>query len=139
MDASLLMVDLEKEIIEWAGANNPLWIVDKTNNTVQLSEIKGNKQPIGKFDFIKPFTNHEIPLVKGNNYYMFSDGFSDQFGGLNRGAGGKKFSQKRLRELITSLSDVNVNEQEQKIENAFIEWKSEFEQIDDVLVAGISF
>lgn len=139
MDSSLLMVDLEKGIIEWAGANNPLWIVDKTGHTVELSEIKGDKQPIGKYDFIKPFTNHQIPLVKGNKYYMFSDGFSDQFGGFNQGSGGKKFSQKRLRELILSLSDVTINEQEQKFEQAFLEWKSELEQIDDVLVAGISF
>lgn len=139
MDASLLMVDLEKNSIEWAGANNPLWILDKTGNSMQLTEIKGDKQPIGKYDFTKPFTNHHTPLVQGNKYYMFSDGFSDQFGGVNQGSGGKKFSQKRLRELITSLSDVRINEQEQKFENAFLEWKSDYEQVDDVLVAGISF
>lgn len=139
MDASFLMVDFENKRIEWAGANNPLWILDKKGKAPQLSEIKGNKQPIGKYDFIKPFTNHQMPLIKGNNYYLFSDGFVDQFGGPNTNSGGKKFSPKKLRELILSLSGLDINNQEQKFENAFLEWKGEMEQIDDVLVAGVSF
>lgn len=139
MDASLLMFDLEKQSIEWAGANNPLWIVDKTSDAPQLIEIKGNKQPIGKFEFTKPFTNNQLPLLKGNNYYIFSDGYTDQFGGENIRTGGKKFSQKRFRELLLSLAKVPMKEQEQHLENTFAKWKLEMEQIDDVLVAGISF
>ncbi len=138
MDASLLMFDLEKQSIEWAGANNPLWFVDKTSGTPQLIEIKGNKQPIGKFEFTKPFTNHQLPLIKGNNYYIFSDGYADQFGGENLRAGGKKFSQKRFRELLLSLAEVPMKAQEQHFEKSFMDWKMDMEQIDDVLVAGIS-
>lgn len=139
MDVSLLMFDVKNHSLEWAGANNPLWIVDKTFSPAQLIEIKGNKQPIGKFDFTKPFTNHKIPLNNNYNYYIFSDGFSDQFGGENIKAGGKKFSQKRFRELLLSLSAISVKNQELHFEKAFSNWKSDMEQIDDVLVAGISF
>ena len=139
MDVSLIMFDIENQIIEWAGANNPLWIIDNTSNTPQLTEIKGNKQPIGKFEFTKPFTNHELPLIKGNNYYIFSDGFSDQFGGENFRNGGKKFSQKRFRELLLNLTKVPMNQQEQHLEKTFIDWKTDMEQIDDVLVVGITF
>ena len=136
MDASLIMIDFETQIIEWGGANNPLWIIDTTG---QLHEVKGDKQPVGKFDFVKPFTNHQMPLVKGNSYYMFSDGFFDQFGGPTLSTGGKKFSRKRFRELITSLSASSMNVQEAKFEQAFLDWKADGEQIDDILVAGITF
>jgi serine phosphatase RsbU (regulator of sigma subunit) len=139
MDASLLMFDLESQSIEWAGANNPLWIVDKTSGVPELIEIKGNKQPIGKFEFTKAFTNHQFQLVKGNHYYIFSDGFADQFGGENLRNGGKKFSQKRFRELLLNLSEVPMKAQEQHFEKTFTTWKMDMEQIDDVLVAGISF
>lgn len=139
MDASLIMFDLDNQTIEWAGANNPLWIVDKTKQPYQLIEIKGNKQPIGKFDFSKPFTNHKIPFIKENNYYLFSDGFTDQFGGENLKGGGKKFSQKRFRELLLSLADLKMKDQENSLEQAFLNWKMDMEQIDDVLIAGISF
>jgi hypothetical protein len=115
-----------------------LWIVDKTSGAPQLIEIKGNKQPIGKFEFTKPFTNHQLPLIKGNNYYIFSDGYADQFGGENLRAGGKKFSQKRFRELLLSLAEVPMKAQEQHFEKSFMDWKMDMEQIDDVLVAGIS-
>lgn len=138
MDASLLVVDIDKGEGEWAGANNPLWIVDKKEHTVQLIEYKGNKQPIGRFDNVKPFTNHQIPIVKGNLYYMFSDGFADQFGGPDWATGGKKFSQKRFRELITSQSAIPVNKQEQHFEKAFFDWKQGCEQIDDILIAGFT-
>jgi serine phosphatase RsbU (regulator of sigma subunit) len=139
MDASIIMFDRQNQSIEWAGANNPLWIVDKTCVPPQLIEIKGNKQPIGKFEFTKPFTNHKMPLVVENHYYIFSDGFSDQFGGENIRNGGKKFSQKRFRELLLSLAQVSMKNQEQYFEKAFENWKLEMEQIDDVLVAGVSF
>ncbi|HRG59059.1 MAG TPA: tetratricopeptide repeat protein [Bacteroidia bacterium] len=139
MDASLIMFDIENQIIEWAGANNPLWIVDKKSNPHQLFEIKGNKQPIGKFEFTKPFTNHQLPLVKGNNYYIFSDGFADQFGGEHVQGGGKKFSKKRFRDLLINIADIKIKEQLKHFEKTFTEWKLDMEQIDDVLVVGVSF
>ena len=139
MDASLIMFDIKNLIIEWAGANNPLWILDKKTHPHQLIEIKGNKQPIGKFEFTKPFTNHQLPLVKGNNYYIFSDGFADQFGGENMDGGGKKFSKKRFRDLLINLADIPMKEQITHLEKTFTNWKLDMEQIDDILVAGVSF
>lgn len=139
MDASLLMVDLQNNQLEWAGANNPLWIVNKVGEEVNFTELKGDKQPIGKFDFTQPFTNHHLPLIKGANYYLFSDGFADQFGGPDWMSGGKKYSRKRFKELVCSLAKGDVSQQEQLIEKAFLDWKSEADQIDDVLVAGVTF
>ena len=138
MDASLLVIDFEKEMIEWAGANNPLWIVDKKGGSTELKEYKGDKQPIGRFDHVQPFTNHQIPLVKGNHYYLFSDGYADQFGGPNWESGGKKFSQKRFRELVLSQAAFSIGEQEAQFEKSFLDWKKSSEQIDDILVAGFT-
>lgn len=138
MDAALLMIDFENKTIEWAGANNPLLILDKSGNSAKLIEIKGNKQPIGRFHLVQPFTNHQFPFTPGNNYYMFSDGYSDQFGGPDWKNGGKKFSQKRLRDLILSQETSPISLQEQVFEEAFINWKAGGEQIDDILIAGIT-
>lgn len=139
MDASLLMLDTQSNQLQWAGANNPLWIVSSVDEQINLAELKGNKQPIGKFDFTQAFTNHQLPLIKGNKYYLFSDGFADQFGGPDWEKGGKKFSQKKFRELICSIAKHPLSEQAQLVEQAFLNWKSDGEQIDDILVAGIAF
>ena len=74
-----------KTVLKYAGAHNPLWIIRK--GASEIEEIKADKQPIGKFANAQPFTTHEVSLEKGDTIYLFSDGFSDQFGGEK----GKKF------------------------------------------------
>jgi len=131
MDISLLSIDREKGKAQWSGAHNPLWILKK--NGTEIMEIKADKQPIGKFDFGKSFTNHEIDLEPGDCIYMFTDGFADQFGGDK----GKKLKASTMRELFVSLKNVPMEEQKIKINETFEHWKNVLEQVDDVCVMGI--
>ncbi len=115
--------------LKFAGAHNPLWIV----RNGEILETKADKQPIGKFIDQKPFKTHQKNLQKGDQIYLFSDGFVDQFGGEK----GKKFKPKALRELILSVENQPMLEQKNKMINAFEAWKGSFEQIDDVCVIGV--
>lgn len=136
MDISLLSFDIEKGSVEFAGANNPLWIASAASgeNPPALREIKGNKMPIGIYVGDEtPFTNHEIELVKGESYYIFTDGFADQMGGTN----GKKFRYKTFRELLLSMHDQPMKEQELITQKTIREWKGLLDQTDDILVIGI--
>jgi|JI10StandDraft_1071094.scaffolds.fasta_scaffold86548_2 serine phosphatase RsbU (regulator of sigma subunit) len=142
MDISLLAVIRQNnEIIEinWSGANNPLWFISSSNENqsqtepVEVKEIKANKQPIGKTDNPTPFTTHSIPYVKGTSFYLFTDGYADQFGGPK----GKKFKYKQLEELLLELSSKQMSVQKEILNTKFEEWKSGIEQVDDVCVIGI--
>ncbi len=129
MDISLCSFDTNSLKLEWAGANNPLWIME--NN--EIKEIKANKQPIGKFINRNPFNNHVLQLQKGQCLYIFTDGFADQFGGPK----GKKFKYKQLQEILIGISGLPMEKQKQVIENKFNEWKGDLTQVDDVLVIGV--
>ncbi|MEZ4938961.1 MAG: tetratricopeptide repeat protein [Crocinitomicaceae bacterium] len=117
--------------LKYSGAHNPLWIIRKDSE--ELEEIKATKQPIGKFKEAKPFELHEIELQKGDTFYLFSDGFADQFGGEK----GKKLKTKNFKDLITSLSYLSMDEQGQRLDEFFEQWRADNEQIDDVCVIGI--
>ena len=131
MDISLCNIQYSKDAtnLQWAGANNPLWIV--RNN--KLIEFKGDKQPIGKVDNPMPFTNHTITLQKNDTIYIFTDGFPDQFGGPK----GKKFMYKPFKELLLSIQDKNMEEQKGVLNQAFEDWKGNLEQVDDICVIGV--
>jgi len=131
MDIALCVFDLENEILEFAGANNPLYIV----RNKELIEYKADKMPIGVYDNLKPFTRNIIKMEKGDLYYMFSDGYADQFGGPE----GKKFKYKQLKDLFVSISHLPMNEQLTVIEKTHEEWKGNYFQVDDILVIGIKF
>ncbi len=131
MDISLCFLNTKNNQLQWAGANNPLWII---RNGV-LTEYKPNKQPIGKYPVLKPFTNHIIPLQKGDNIYIFTDGYLDQFGGIK----GKKFKALKMRKLLLTIQDKNMDEQLTFINNVFEEWKGNKEQVDDVCVIGVKY
>jgi serine phosphatase RsbU (regulator of sigma subunit) len=95
--------------------------------------VKPNKQPVGKHIQMVPFTNHKIQLDKKDIIYLFTDGFSDQFGGVD----GKKFKQKQLSDLILSNYKLNLKTQHHIIETAFENWKGNYPQVDDVCVIGV--
>jgi serine phosphatase RsbU (regulator of sigma subunit) len=132
MDISLCALDEKNGVLKFAGANNPLYYVQ---NGV-MKEIKGDRQPVGIFDGeLKPFTVHTLPLAGLDAFYLFSDGYADQFGGPQ----GKKFKHSRLQELLFSVSKKDAQQQEKDLTERFDSWKSNLEQVDDVLVAGIKF
>ncbi len=129
MDISLLCIDKDNQKIYWSGANNPLWYIEAGT----LKEIKANKQPIGKTDSPKPFTSHIIPYVPGNVFYLFTDGFADQFGGPK----GKKFKYKQLEETFARIYNEPLNKQSEQLQKTFENWKGDLEQVDDVCIIGI--
>ena len=130
MDLAMCMLDTETLKLECAGAQNPVFVV----RGGKLQQFPGDKMSIGDFDDDTPeFTNHSIQLEKGDNVYVFSDGFADQFGGEK----GKKFMKKQFRELILEISDLSLKAQEDRLIEAFLDWKGSYEQVDDILVIGV--
>jgi serine phosphatase RsbU (regulator of sigma subunit) len=129
MDISLLCIDKSENKLFWSGANNPLWIIKQN----KLIEIKPNKQPIGKSENPKPFITHEFEYSSDTTFYLFTDGFADQFGGPK----GKKFMYKQFENLLLSIAEKPMHEQKSILNDAFINWKNNLEQVDDVCVIGI--
>jgi tetratricopeptide (TPR) repeat protein len=115
--------------VKWSGANNPLWYISGG----KLNEITANKEPIGKTDKQSSFTTHEFRMTKGDQLYLFTDGYADQFGGDKK----KKFKYKPLQERIFASHTAPVEEQFKSIRDTFNTWKGELEQVDDVLLIGI--
>jgi serine phosphatase RsbU (regulator of sigma subunit) len=125
----IALCTLKGNELQYAGAHNPLWIVRKG----EIIEIKADKQPIGKFENFKSFTTHKIELEKGDAIYIFSDGFADQFGGEK----GKKLKNKPFKELLISINKESMKNQKEIINNHFIKWKGDLDQVDDVCVIGV--
>jgi serine phosphatase RsbU (regulator of sigma subunit) len=130
MDASLICIDFKNNKMTCACANNPIWIVRQG----ELIEIKSDRMPIGKHDKdTTPFKLHSFDLQKGDAIYTLTDGYPDQFGGVN----GKKFKTKQLQEFLVSIAGEPMGIQKQKLETGFDKWKGNLEQVDDVCVIGI--
>lgn len=117
--------------LDWAGANNPLWIIKK--NDAEITEYKPNKQPIGKTDFPAPFVLHSTLLQKGDTLYLFTDGYQDQFGGEK----GKKFKAAQLKKILLSIQQDSMVEQIHCLETTFDKWRGNLEQVDDICIIGI--
>jgi serine phosphatase RsbU (regulator of sigma subunit) len=131
MDISLIRLNLRSKELAWAGANNPLWIRRKASQEIEI--IKPDKEPIAHARVMTPFSNHEVKLEEGDSFYLFSDGYVDQFGGPK----GKKFMAKALKELILSIQDKTIAEQKLVLDERFKNWKGELNQIDDVCMVGM--
>jgi serine phosphatase RsbU (regulator of sigma subunit) len=131
MDISLIKLNLSSKAAQWAGANNPLWIHRKGSN--QIDQIKPDKQPIGVYDKVDNFKNHDLSLNSGDRLYLFSDGFQDQFGGKNQ----KKYKPKLMRKFLLGLEGDSMNEIEPKLLKEFNDWKGDLDQLDDVCIVGI--
>jgi serine phosphatase RsbU (regulator of sigma subunit)/tetratricopeptide (TPR) repeat protein len=131
MDISLCRINTATGDVQWSGANNQLWYIGKDNR--EMSEIKADKQPIGKTDNPIPFAAHKMKLQKGAIIYLMTDGYPDQFGGPK----GKKFKYKQLEALLVSNSKKSPEEQKKILNETFEGWKGNLEQVDDVTIIGI--
>jgi serine phosphatase RsbU (regulator of sigma subunit) len=131
MDIALCVVDRKKMQVQFAGANRPLLLVRNFNEEV----IKPDKLPIGGFmpDEDRTFRTQTIELQTGDHLYLYSDGYADQFGGVE----GKKIMTKKFRELIVSMHQASMNSQRETLHNYFENWRGRYEQVDDVLVVGV--
>jgi len=129
MDVSIVCLDLNTNQLQWAGANNPLYLIENG----LLTEIKPDKQGIGYNDDMKPFQNHVFQIEKGSSFYIFTDGYADQFGGEK----GKKFKYSQLKNILLSASSKAIPQQKKLLDSEFETWRGNLEQIDDVCVIGV--
>jgi serine phosphatase RsbU (regulator of sigma subunit)/tetratricopeptide (TPR) repeat protein len=144
MDISLMILNTDTNESQWAGANNPLYIIRKSESeklkseelstfNYRLDELKGDKMPIAIYPFMEEFANHEFVFEKGDVVYLFTDGYADQFGGPN----GKKFMYRQFKELLLQNSQKPMNEQKELLETTLKEWIGKNKQVDDITIVGI--
>lgn len=134
MDISLVRFDKNNHRnIQFSGANIPLYIILLNRDNIEIQIVQADKQPIGKFEKSFPFTSQNIKISSESMLYLCTDGFSDQFGGQK----GKKLGTKKLKEILTSIQHLPLNEQKQELLSIYYEWKSSEEQTDDITIAGI--
>lgn len=136
MDLGLAAFNTETYELQFAGANNGCVIIRKN----EIIELKADKQPIGKFDLSKPFTNITFQLESGDCIYLFTDGYVDQFGGDSeemRLDGGKKFKAKPFKKLLSEISKYDMKKQGNMLQQRYDSWRGEIDAIDDVCVFGV--
>ena len=155
MDMALLVIDFEVKSVEFSGAYNPCFRVRRltpeeiknyqesgtepadgsmSNGKYLLETINASKMPIGISSRMnEDFVFYSWDLEKGISYYLFSDGYIDQFGGEN----GRKFMKKNFKKLILDIQDYPMTKQKEILDTRLKEWMGSSPQIDDILVMGI--
>jgi len=130
MDMALCAFDTKTNMLQYSGAFNPLYLVQNG----KLAEIKADKMPIGFYPNEKPtFTNHEIQLKDGDIFYLFSDGFIDQFGGKK----GFKYKTPNFQKILKENHNKPMVIQKELLEQELKIWMQAHEQTDDILVMGV--
>jgi serine phosphatase RsbU (regulator of sigma subunit)/ligand-binding sensor domain-containing protein len=129
MDAAICTIDLDKNVLMYAGANRPLWYFEDD----EIKEIKATKVAVAGFTpDDQVFEEHVIPLSAGLKFYMTSDGYADQFGGDR----GKKLKVKAMKQLIADICNLDHEIQRATLDKKLVDWMGDHEQIDDVCVVG---
>jgi serine phosphatase RsbU (regulator of sigma subunit) len=132
IEIALIILDLQKHSLQFADANRPMYLVrDK-----KILQYKGDRMPIGIYGQKDlSFTSRDLSLQEGDSIYLFSDGYVDQMGGPRR----KTFRAVRFRELLLQIQDLGMEEQGRVLEQKYLEWRGEVDQIDDILIIGRRF
>ncbi|MBK6983748.1 MAG: SpoIIE family protein phosphatase [Bacteroidetes bacterium] len=139
MDIAICKINHAENTVDYAGAMRSLWIVKNNKNTTpELIEIKADKIPIGtkpesRVEGIK-YTTHTISVNQGDSFYIFTDGYADQFGGVKN----KKYSTGKFKELLIKNAHLDFSTQEKNLKIEHHNWKEDFEQVDDILVIGFT-
>jgi len=135
MDIALCVIDTENLSLDFAGANNPLYLLrkNKESGAYELKETKGDHMPIGIHPKDKnPFKNNKIQLEPDDRVYIFSDGFTSQFGGEKN----ETFKSRRLQESLISIQSSPFEEQKTLLHQTLDQWRGKNSQVDDILVLG---
>jgi serine phosphatase RsbU (regulator of sigma subunit) len=135
MDIALCRIDLDTLELQYAGANRALYIFRQHTEGYEFIEVKPNKFSIGGFqaETTRQFNAHTIQLKQGDTFYMFSDGYADQFGGAKN----KKFMVKRLQAELLAVQHLPLSEQKLLVAKMLNDWKGNAEQVDDILMIGV--
>ncbi len=129
LDIALCTLNRKNLLLQFAGANRPLYIIRNR----ELLIYKGDKMPIGSYIGNRTFATTNIQLQKNDCIYMFSDGFTDQFGGDKN----RKFMVSRFRSLLISISHLEMKTQKETLISNLSEWQGRNYQVDDILVMGL--
>ncbi|MBQ1698192.1 MAG: serine/threonine-protein phosphatase, partial [Bacteroidales bacterium] len=129
MDMALCILNLNTMKMQFAGANNGMYLVRGD----ELTEYKPVRCPIGIYLKLKPFENRDVDVQHGDYIYMFSDGYADQFSYDNQ-----KYTSRRLKELIIDINTKTKSAAEQSslLNTALELWRGDNEQLDDILIGG---
>ncbi|MGE0079338.1 MAG: SpoIIE family protein phosphatase [Bacteroidales bacterium] len=145
MDIAFCNYNPKTRELKFAGANIYLHILRKSSapapssiillnsSDYTLYQVKCDKQSIGYVLDRTPFATHSVQLLEGDSLYIFTDGYTDQFGGPN----GKKFRYTELRNLLCNIAELPMNKQKDQLTESFIQWKGNNIQVDDVTFLGI--
>jgi ligand-binding sensor domain-containing protein/serine phosphatase RsbU (regulator of sigma subunit) len=132
MDVALVVIDQERRVLEYSGAHRPLWCYKRG----RLTEFKGTRASIGgrSMRATNTFEQHTVRLEEGVTYYLFSDGYIDQFGGPE----GRKYMTGRLKKYLATIHELPMEEQKKMLSEEIVSWMAEgnTRQIDDILVIG---
>jgi serine phosphatase RsbU (regulator of sigma subunit) len=133
MDIALCAINMKTKHLQFAGAFNGAYLFKKDGSFIELN---GDKMPVGAFieEKMQQFSDTEMNLEAGDRLYIFSDGYADQFGGPK----GKKLKYKKLKQYMEESLHMSMPEQKKYLDNKFEEWKGNYEQVDDVLLIGIT-
>jgi tetratricopeptide (TPR) repeat protein len=130
MDICLVRINKKNRLqIQYSGANRPLVVIKDS----LVTEYAPDKQPIGYYEQMQSFTAQDIQLTENTCMCLFTDGYTDQFGGERN----KKLGSKRLKELLSEISAKDTQEQRTFLKQYFEEWKGTREQMDDVTIIGV--
>lgn len=136
MDIAMCSINYESMELEFSGGNNSCYII----RNKEIITLKPNKHGVGQLDRngeLMLFENVYFKIQKNDTIYLLSDGFADQFGGSDNYSGGKKFKISRLKELLISIQEYEMEDQKQRVSDVFNAWKGNLEQVDDVCVFGV--
>jgi serine phosphatase RsbU (regulator of sigma subunit) len=133
MDMALVVLTPQEGYynMEYAGAQNPCWIIKATDNA--LIELKPDKQSIGYVEDFVPYKTQSVQVDYNDTIYLFSDGYADQFGGPN----GKKFKYSQMKSLMQIEPQLSLKNRTELLKTSFYEWMEHYDQIDDVCVLGV--
>ncbi|MGB0526094.1 MAG: PP2C family protein-serine/threonine phosphatase, partial [Flammeovirgaceae bacterium] len=136
MDLSICTYNPTDQTLCYAGAKNPLILFQKGEMTM----VKGDKMSIGgkvQKSQDKSFKQHTIDVSIPTTFYLFSDGYQDQFGGTED----KKFMFANLKKLLTEIHQLPSDQQKEQLLHSITNWmklngQQAYPQIDDILVIG---
>ncbi len=131
MDMTLCVIDKGNSLLEFAGANNPLVYIQNEEMTV----IRGDKYSIGgeQREIQRVYTTHSVDIFTPTTFYLYTDGYQDQFGGKD----GRKFMSQKFRKLLHIIHEQPMAEQKAVLEKTLNKWMKNHKQVDDVLVVGV--
>jgi len=135
MDIAICVLDIETNKLYYSGAYNSLYLIRKTEaNVPKLIEFKADRMPIGIHpkDY-KEFAKNEIQLQTNDTIYIFSDGYTSQFGGIQN----ENYKTKRFKENLLAINDKNLSEQHHILSQNLDQWQSDEPQTDDIVIIGL--